>query len=81
MFLEIKPYQYIKLEEVIGFAMYPGGAYEGKILYVHLRGAERDLQFSFDSERDCKYAYFRLKHNLWKLGNKMEEFRDEQYIQ
>lgn len=81
MFLEVKPHQYIKLEEIIGFAMYPDDAYEGKVLYIHLRGIERSLQFSFDSKQDCQYAYYRLQHNLWKLGNKMEEFRDEQYIQ
>ena len=81
MFLEIKPYQSVSLNDVTGFAMYPGNDYNSKILYVHTRGsADRSLQFSFDTERDCKFAYNRLKKMLEKNGNIMENYKDDTYI-
>lgn len=81
MFLEIKPYQNINLNDVTGFAIYPGNDYGGKTLYVHIRGgADRSLQFGFDTERDCKFAYNRLKRMLEKNGNVMEDYKDDTYI-
>lgn len=83
MFLEIKPYQTIKLDDVIGFAMYPSEDYSGasgKTLYVHMRGAHDSFRFTFESEHSCKFAYRRLKKALNDVGYKMEDYKDETYI-
>lgn len=83
MFFEVKPYQIIKLDDVIGFAMYPNENYSssnGRTLYVHLRGAHDSFRFTFESEHDCKFAYHRLKKALKDAGNKMEDYKDATYI-
>ena len=83
MFYEIKPNQVIKLDDVIGFAMYPskdyGGA-SGKTLYVYMRGAHDTLRFTFESEYSCKFAYRRLKKALKDAGNKKEYYKYETYL-
>ena len=80
MFYEVKPYQVIKLDDVCGFAMYPDGEYGGRTLYIYVHGIKGSLQFSFDNEYDCKYAYRRLKETLERNGNKMEDYRDGTHI-
>lgn len=83
MFFEVKPYQIIKLDDVIGFAMYPSENYSGtngRTLYVHMRGAHDSFRFSFESEHSCKLAYRRLKKALQDVGHKMEDYDDGNYL-
>lgn len=80
MFLEIKPYQNVNLDDISGFAMYPGGEYGGRTLYVHLRGVKGNLQFSFNSEYECMSAYRRLRDALISNGEKMEDYKDAAHI-
>ena len=81
MFLEIKPYQNINLDDVTGFAIYPNqNESGGRTLYVHMRGVEHSFQFSFDDKSDCRFAYRRLQSMLEQNGNKMEDFKDDTYL-
>lgn len=82
MFLEIKPYQNVNLDDVSGFAMYPEGEYgfTNRVLYVHLRGVKGSLQFSFNSKHECMSAYHRLRDALARDNKKTEEYRDAAHI-
>lgn len=83
MFFEVKPYQIIKLDDVIGFAMYPNenyGGSNGRTLYVHIRGAHDSFRFTFESEHNCKFAYRRLKKALKDAGYEMEDYDDGNYL-
>lgn len=83
MFYEVKPNQIIKLDDVIGFAMYPSQDYNGasgKTLYVHMRGAHDSFRFTFESEHSCKFAYRRLKKALRDAGNEIEDYADGTYF-
>ena len=83
MFFEVKPYQIIKLDDVIGFATYPSENYNGasgKTLYVHMRGAHDSFRFTFESEHSCKFAYRRLKKALKDADYKMEDYDDGNYL-
>lgn len=83
MFYEVKPNQIIKLDDVIGFAMYPSKDYSdinGRTLYVHIRGAHNPFCFTFESEHNCKCAYRRLKKALKDAGYEMEDCDDDNYF-
>ena len=83
MFYEVKPNQVIKLDDVIGFAMYPSKDYSGasgKTLYVHMRGAHDSFRFTFESEHSCKFAYCRLRKALKDIGHEIEEYNDGSYL-
>lgn len=80
MFLEIKPYQNVNLDDVSGFAMYPEGEYGGRTLYIHIRGVKGSLQFSFNSRHECTSAYHRLRDALARNGEKIEEYKDATHI-
>lgn len=78
MFHEVKPFQMIKLEEVSAYCIYPNGDSESNIcrtLYIRLSGVKESLYFTFDTMRECRIAYNRLRKALDKLnGEKVDAY-------
>lgn len=65
MFYEIKPFQKIKVEDIIQYAIYPTSSgdysdYYRKQLSIRFRGVDDMITFSFSTEEECRRAYQKL---------------------
>ena len=65
MFYEIKPFQNIRLEDIVQYSIYPTSSgdysdYYRKQLSIRFRGMDNMVTFSFSTEEECRRAYDKL---------------------
>ena len=79
MFLEIKPYQMVNLNDVVAFSIYPNNTndYTAHSLFIELRGIKDSSQFHFETLAECERAYRRLINALRKNGSIIKELYED----
>ena len=79
MFLEIKEYEIINLNDIASFAIYPNdnGNYTPRTLFIKLRGIKDSVTFCFETVAECKRAYRKLINALRKNGSIVKELDDD----
>ena len=79
MFLEIKEYEMVNLNDIASFAIYPNdsGDYTPRTLFIKQRGVKDCMTFRFETVAECKRAYRKLINALRKNGSIVKELDDD----
>lgn len=81
MFYEIKPFQKIKLEDIVQYSIYPTsggdyGSYHRKQLSIRFKGMDDIVSFSFSTEEECRRAYDKLDATLSTFHSNLKIIMD-----
>lgn len=81
MFYEIKPFQKIKLEDIVQYSIYPlsngdYSDYHRKQLSIRFRGMDDMVSFSFSTEEECRRAYDKLDATLSTFHSNLKMIMD-----
>lgn len=81
MFYEIKPFQKIKLEDIVQYFIYPTSSgdysdYYRKQLSIRFRGIDDIVSFSFSTEEECRRAYDKLDATLSTFHSNLRMIMD-----
>ena len=81
MFYEIKPFQKIKLEDIVQYTIYPTSSgdysdYFCKQLSIRFKGMDNMINFSFSTEEECRRAYDKLDATLSAFHSNLKMIMD-----
>ena len=76
MFLEIKDYQMIRVDDIVSFSIYPHEDSMSTTLYIKFRGCEGYTTYHFNTMRETRIAYNKIVRALKSLSVKMEKIKD-----